>query len=93
MHGILFDLDETLIDRTATLREFAASLWARSRRRTSLDEAAFIETFLRIDDTGYRPRDVFFADAGRLAGLDAEEFTAIYQDEVPARSSRSPSPG
>ncbi|HEX5127311.1 MAG TPA: HAD family hydrolase [Rhodocyclaceae bacterium] len=56
--GILLDLDETLIDRTASITRFAAKLW----RRHALAECEedFIAHFLRLDARGTTPRPEFF---------------------------------
>lgn len=58
--AILFDLDNTLIDRQAAFRRYATDFCRRHLQflNTSGQEQAVSE-FLAADDWGYRPRDEF----------------------------------
>ena len=66
--AILLDLDDTLFDRTAALRS-----WAAAQRELSPDEWQLL---LEIDGRGHRPREAFAADARERLGLavDAARF-------------------
>ena len=83
--GVLFDLDETLIDRSASIRVYAADFWSKHAPRIELDQAAFIARFVAMDGNGYVPRPEFFE---RLAqefagvGLDAAAIEAHYLETV-----------
>jgi len=60
---ILFDLDETLIDRTPSIAHYAA----RFQRDITDDlwpttPSTIATTILAADERGYRPRDALFAD-------------------------------
>jgi len=57
--AILFDLDETLVDRCGGLQRFAHRLW--QARKPALDEQAFVSLFIEIDEKGHTPRPEFFA--------------------------------
>ncbi|WP_018604454.1 HAD family hydrolase [Uliginosibacterium gangwonense] len=57
--AILFDLDETLVDRCGGLRRFAHRLW--QARKPDMDKQAFVSLFIEIDEKGHTPRPEFFA--------------------------------
>jgi len=54
---VLFDLDNTLIDRALTFRRWAAQFCLQRR----LPEGS-IDRLIVLDGDGYRPREEFFAD-------------------------------
>src|SRR5262249_28114608 len=62
-HTILFDLDETLIDRTQSIVHYAERL-----QRDFTDDlgpttpSTIATTILAADERGYRPREVLYAD-------------------------------
>ena len=72
--GVLFDLDETLIDRTSSLARYARQLWRRIDGACALDEASFVARFKGLDGDGYVPRAQFFE---RLAELLDGRFDAL----------------
>lgn len=62
---VLFDLDDTLSDRAGAFRN-----WARKWIvRHEIDDPDALEWMCTNDDGGYRPRDLFFADAKERFGL------------------------
>ena len=64
-HAILFDLDETLIDRTQSIRQYAQRLqqdWPASLAPITV--SAIADTIFAADDHGYRPREALCADLG-----------------------------
>ena len=63
MKGILFDLDETLIDRRGSLDRYAREL--RIDLAGRFDEEAFVAEFHRLDGAGKVPRPEFFAAVAR----------------------------
>ncbi len=83
MRGVVFDLDETLIDRTETLRVYARNLWEVNRDQSDLSQAEFIDAFLEFDETGYRPREEFYADAASLIAIPVLQFIEHNQAEIP----------
>lgn len=83
--GVLFDLDETLIDRSASLITYAHHLWRRLDGELALDEAAFVDRVMVLDGGGYAPRDQFFAELAALLDsprLDAPTLRDHYDDTV-----------
>lgn len=58
--GVVFDLDETLIDRQASIAAYAHRFWRHFENEIRLPEAAFVERFLTLDDNGYTDRQRFF---------------------------------
>jgi putative hydrolase of the HAD superfamily len=62
-HAILFDLDETLIDRTHSIGQYAQRLqqdW--TAHLASVEVTAIAAAIFAADDRGYRPREALFAD-------------------------------
>lgn len=62
-HAILFDLDETLIERTQSIAQYAQRLhddWGD--RLAPTDVSTIAATILAADGRGYRPRQELFAD-------------------------------
>ncbi len=65
--GIVFDLDETLIDRRRSLDVYARELWRCFQRNSTLDEGRFVLAFHDLDGNGRVPRHKFFSDLSRKA--------------------------
>jgi len=83
MHaGVLFDLDETLVNRHASLTRYAASLWQAQRQNVALDEQQFIARFHAIDKGGRTPRKAFFErfTANVLPHVSAADFENHFFD-------------
>jgi putative hydrolase of the HAD superfamily len=75
MQGIVFDLDETLIDRNRAVTNFAELLWAEFFSDGAESEESFIERVHHLDGHGYTPREQFF-----------ELMWDKFSDAVPSRS-------
>jgi putative hydrolase of the HAD superfamily len=58
--AILFDLDDTLTDRKATLKRFAIQYLEDFKTHLELDVDAFLQELERADGGGYRPRPEMF---------------------------------
>jgi len=79
--GVLFDLDETLLDRSASIRSYANDFFIEFSDRIRHSDEAFVRTFIELDGNGYVPREVFFSElADELAapGLDADSLQGHY---------------
>jgi putative hydrolase of the HAD superfamily len=77
MHaGVLFDLDETLVDRRGSLTRYASKLWQREQQAIALSEPEFIARFHEIDDRARTPRKEFFQrfSAEMLPAFSAADF-------------------
>ena len=58
--GIVFDLDETLLDRRATLEAYAGLLWRDFDVGREAPQSHFVAEFLAIDRNGYTPEPEIF---------------------------------
>lgn len=74
--GIVFDLDETLVDRRGSLDKYARALRAAFTSNTEQPEASFVATFHQLDGNGRVPRPVFFEQLSQLA------FTDVSADQI-----------
>jgi putative hydrolase of the HAD superfamily len=72
--GILFDLDETLLDRRTTLLKYASDLYSEFEASTKLDREEYLRVFEGLDGNGRTVRDQFFFGLATLAfdGLSYE---------------------
>lgn len=88
VHGVLLDLDDTLVDRTAAFRRWLMDLMARSPAAFAAPEAD-LTALLAIDDRGRRDRRAFYDalldrhPALRAAGLNAEGIQADIVARLP----------
>ncbi len=58
--GVLFDLDETLIERKISLLKYAAKLHSDYKDQTKIDVDEFLTLIEELDGNGRAPRDLFF---------------------------------
>ena len=63
MKAIIFDLDETLVDRSATVTAFLENQHERFRNRLSSPKTSFVRTVLRHQNNGYADKRVAYGDA------------------------------
>lgn len=82
--GVIFDLDETLIDRRASLTIYAANLWRGNSEGMQLSESAFTDLFHEIDDKARTPRAEFFAAiaAQALPNYTASQFEEHFYSQA-----------
>lgn len=60
--AILFDLDNTIIDREATFTQFIGDQYSRFiEANTSISKDTFVRTALRYDNFGYSPKSEVYA--------------------------------
>lgn len=52
IQGILFDLDQTLVDRDQSLRLFLSWQWKKHHSLQAISDDAFIKKFIELDDNG-----------------------------------------
>jgi FMN phosphatase YigB (HAD superfamily) len=78
---VLFDLDNTLIDRQAAFRAWASGFLLEHGLREF--ELAWLET---IDEDGFKPRELFFAEVKRRFRLpdDVEVLVQAYRPALSA---------
>src|SRR5512133_2264157 len=70
---LLFDLDNTLIDRDAAMAEWLATLVPAEQ----------VASLLKLDRGSYSPRPAFHAAVGAAAGLTAAEAQKRFVREMP----------
>jgi putative hydrolase of the HAD superfamily len=80
--GIVFDLDETLIDRRGSLDIYARLLLERFERFSKVDEGSFLTIFHNVDGNGRVPRDHFFAALSKAAfeGIQPHDISAHFRE-------------
>jgi putative hydrolase of the HAD superfamily len=61
MKGIVFDLDETLVDRRGSLDSYSQKLFSAFSESVVVPLDEFVAEFHRLDGNGRVPRDEFFA--------------------------------
>jgi putative hydrolase of the HAD superfamily len=66
--GVVFDLDETLIDRQASITRYARRVYHDFRGDIGTSEAVFVERFLQLDGGGYVDRHTFFESLATYVG-------------------------
>jgi len=59
--GVVFDLDETLVDRRGSLDAYSRKLFSAFSESIVVPLDAFVSEFHRLDGNGRVPRDEFFA--------------------------------
>jgi len=81
MKAVLFDLDETLLDRTASLRDFV--VWqAQGMLRNSIsDPQAFVQRFIELDNHGKVWKDKVYEsliEEFAIQGWSVDELLQVY---------------
>jgi len=79
--AVLFDLDETLTDRSASMSRYAALFhrdFACHLRRVSVAEVE--STLVALDERGYRPRDDVYAGIVKWLQWDSEPDVSVVRD-------------
>lgn len=73
MQSVIFDLDETLIDRSLAVTNFANILWQEHTTVQDIPTSAFVNRVHKLDGNGYTAREEFFATM--TEGFDLDEAT------------------
>ncbi|MDA1073579.1 MAG: HAD hydrolase-like protein [Proteobacteria bacterium] len=81
--SVVFDLDETLVDRTESINSYLSTLWPQ-QARVEMELTEFIEAFHRLDGNGRRPRDPLFQTFAtkHLTDLSPDEFRQHFYANV-----------
>jgi putative hydrolase of the HAD superfamily len=87
INAILFDLDETLLDRTGSLRMFLADQYKRHEAISHISVEDYTELFLTLDARGTKPQlETYTALLGHLGQVDddlANTMHGEYEDGFP----------
>ena len=86
--AILFDLDETLFDRSGSLRAFLADQRARHPRLSSMAPAAFLDRFFALDRRGRVAKSVVYPQLLAASGIDDPDLAGTLLAEYQAESRR-----
>lgn len=82
IRAVLFDMDETLLDRQASLRAFAAAQHTRHRVKLGiLSTDDFVERFLELDNNGALWKDEVYRrilEENHIAGLEPQTLLDEY---------------
>ena len=78
--AVLFDLDETLLDRTASLAGFLADQHARFAASLNISLALFRERFMALDARGMVPKSVVYPALLEEFGGPPEAAAALLKD-------------
>jgi putative hydrolase of the HAD superfamily len=81
--GVVFDLDDTLIDRRDVLEAYAQRLWKDFDLQAEIALPRFVASFLAWDDDGHTPPDELFDAVVRAfpkSHLDATRISGHYSD-------------
>lgn len=86
IRGLLFDLDNTLIDREAAFIRFVSHFYDEHlRNATSMSQAEVVDRMVLWDEDGYADRAAMFAkwaDEWPEAGLEPERLLPRYRSEM-----------
>ncbi len=90
LKAVLFDLDETLVDRRATVLAAAQDQYRRLFANEPFTEEAYVEAFLELDDFGRKPKRGLFEELiahFRIVGSTWQELLAD-RDAATVRNTR-----
>ncbi|MGJ8657981.1 MAG: HAD family hydrolase [Akkermansiaceae bacterium] len=62
LKAIIFDLDQTLVNRTATFKAFIKSQHLRFNSEITCDESTYMDTMFLFDNNGYKDKQTMFAE-------------------------------
>jgi putative hydrolase of the HAD superfamily len=75
--GVIFDLDETLLDRTASISAYGCELYSRFERYVPDTLEDFLVRFHEFDGNGYIARESFFASLAEYLGAPGVDASVI----------------
>jgi putative hydrolase of the HAD superfamily len=89
IHTVLFDLDDTLLDRNASWTSFVPILHQQYKNRISnWDHAVALQTILTADRGGYRPKHELFTELSQqlpwLPAPTSNELESFWRQTFPA---------
>ncbi len=86
MRAVLFDLDETLFDRTGSLRLFLADQHQRHEPLGRMKCARFVERFLELDRRGRGAKAMIYATILEELGAEDTALTVTLLEEYETKS-------
>jgi putative hydrolase of the HAD superfamily len=78
---VLFDLDDTLLDRRGSFEQFVRDQWTRSGPLVqAIDQAQYVQTLIELDRNGYAPRKGLFGGLTARFGLAPDVADSLLTD-------------
>jgi putative hydrolase of the HAD superfamily len=78
---VVFDLDDTLLDRRGSFEQFLRDQWTRFRPVVrAIDQEQYVQTLIELDRDGYGPRKGLFAGLTARFGLAADVADSLLTD-------------
>ena len=81
LQAVLFDLDDTLLDRRGSFEQFVRDQWTRSAPRVqAIDQEQYVQTLIELDRNGYAPRKGLFGGLTARFGLPPDVADSLLTD-------------
>lgn len=80
MRAVLFDLDQTLFDRTSSLIDFLNHQWSSQAALQSTPREAYVENFLKLDENGKVWKDIVYRSLIEIFSIRGIEADALLED-------------
>jgi putative hydrolase of the HAD superfamily len=81
LHAVLFDLDDTLLDRRGSFEQFVREQWTRFCPAVqAIDQERYVQTLIELDRDGYGPRKGLFGGLTARFGLQPDVADRLLTD-------------
>lgn len=81
LEAVVFDLDDTLLDRRRSFERFVRNQWGRfARPLHTIDQEQYVQAAIRFDGDGYAPRKELFARAIAQFQLPSDMAETLLKD-------------
>jgi putative hydrolase of the HAD superfamily len=81
LQAVLFDLDDTLLDRRGSFEQFVRDQWKRFLPSVqAIDQEQYVQTLVELDRNGYAPRKGLFGGLTARFGLSADVADSLLTD-------------
>ena len=81
LQAVIFDLDDTLLDRRGSFHAFVRDQWTRFLPSVDgIDQERYVRTLIELDQDGYGPRKGLFGGLATRFGLPADVADSLLTD-------------
>ena len=81
LHAVLFDLDDTLLDRRRSFEQFLRDQWTRfCPALQAIEQEQYVQTLIELDGNGYAPRIGLFGGLTVRFGLPSDVADRLLTD-------------
>jgi putative hydrolase of the HAD superfamily len=81
LQAVLFDLDDTLLDRRGSFEQFLRDQWTRFCPAVQgIDQDQYVQTLIELDHNGYAPRQGLFGGLTARFGLPSDIADSLLTD-------------